>query len=211
MQFDLNYISLKKDYLDSTKLAIKNYEWLNDFKFSYLNSTNDNLNTLFTVKNKLNSNLTFNTNKCLNKTCITCQFKYSHNHIRINSFLLPVFSNSCCISKKLVYVSICIKCNILYVGQTGKSFSDRFKQHIYNIYNFIPITKNNTEVSLHFNKKKHNVLNDLKFLIFKDNIDNLEKRLSFETDLIHILINLNCKLMNAKLPSIFNIKNFCFS
>ena len=97
-----------------------------------------------------------------------------------------------------------------YIGQTGRQFSKRFREHVNNITRFKFIVQENTELSIHFNKSKHNLYNDLKFLIFKNNLSNLNDRLSSETDLIHIFKSLNLKVINAMIPHLNYIKKLNF-
>ena len=78
-----------------------------------------------------------------------------------------------------------------------------------NIKNFEPIVKQISEISTHFNLKNHNK-NDLRFLIFKSDLDDSE-RYSIENDLINIFINLKLKILNEKIPNQFFIKKFSFN
>jgi hypothetical protein len=51
---------------------------------------------------------------------------------------------------------------------------------------------------------------DLKFLIFKCNVTDLNIRLSIELDLIHLFKNLNLFLLNEKIPNNLLIKKLSF-
>ena len=153
----------------------------------------------------------FKTSKCDDNYCITCKFIYEKNFIKINSFILPIISNCTCKSKDLIYIIMCIKCNVYYIGQTSRQFATRFKEHVYNICNFKHLIILNSEMSIHFNKTKHNLYNDLRYFIFKDGLFDLHQRLSTETDLIHIFEALNIKTINAMLPSLHKIKKLSFT
>jgi hypothetical protein len=123
--------------------------------------------------------------KC-NDKCF-CKFNYDKNQIKNNSFILPMFTYSNCQLSRCIYILICVKCNIYYIGQTGRSFSDRFYQHAYNIKKFKAIVNEKSELAQHFNLKTHNYINDLKSLIFKDKLE-LSERLSIENDLINLFL-----------------------
>ena len=129
MNFDINYISLKKDFSYLYSDLKNNYSWLNNFKFNVLFSTSKNLNNIFTncIRNSLSEPIICKTKKCSNLSCITCKFLYEKNFLQINNFFLPIISNCTFTSTNLVYVFICIRCNIYYIGQTSRTFTTRFK------------------------------------------------------------------------------------
>ncbi len=54
-----------------------------------------------------------------------------------------------------------------------------------------------------FNGKDHQALNNFGFNIFNVNKDNLYKRLSLETHLIHLFIKIGAILMNDFIPPLF--------
>ena len=58
-----------------------------------------------------------------------------------------------------------------------------------------------------FNQEKHSLKN-IKFFIFKDNIDILNERLNIELQLIHLFLKLGITLLNEKIPSIYCHKKF---
>jgi hypothetical protein len=98
-----------------------------------------------------------------------------------------------------------------YIGQTSRTFTTRFKEHVNNICKFKNNIILNSELSLHFNKTKHNIYSDLRFFIFKDSLLDLNMRLSTETDLIHIFLALNLQVINKKLPDVSYIKKLSFT
>ena len=211
INYDFNYISLKNDIYINFDSLKKNFLWLNNYNINTLNSSNFNLNDLF-INNFLCSNKVnnFSTKKCQLNNCITCKFVYDKKFIKCNTFRLPMLCNGSCSSSNVIYILLCVKCNVFYIGQTGRQFSRRFREHVNNITRFKFIVQENTELSIHFNKSKHNLYNDLKFLIFKNNLSNLNDRLSSETDLIHIFKSLNLKVINAMIPHLNYIKKLNF-
>ena len=56
----------------------------------------------------------------------------------------------------------------------------------------------------------YNLNTDLKYLIFKTNVVDLEKRLSIELDLIHLFLNLKLNLLNEKIANQKYIKKIFF-
>ena len=65
-------------------------------------------------------------------------------------------------SKNVVYLIICNKCNVQYVGSTTNEFKVRFRNH----KSAMSTKKNTCEVAIHFNKEAH-VLSDFDFVIIE--------------------------------------------
>lgn len=211
INYDINYISLKNDFNNIIFETKNDFNWLKDYKFSLLNSMFSNFNNIFINNNNVLSMKSYKTLKCHNTNCITCKFIYEKNFLRINDFHLPMLSNCNCESTNLVYIIFCVKCKVYYIGQTSRKFSARFKEHVNNICKFKDLIISNSELSIHFNKNKHILYSDLRFLLFKDKINELNIRLSIETDLIHIFKNLNFNILNKMIPSTHFIKKLSFT
>ena len=93
-----------------------------------------------------------------------------------------------CNSSNLVYIILCVKCNLFYIGETSKSFEERIIQHLDSILKFIPFKKHqNKEHAKHLNLHGHNYLSDFKCCVFKDNLLDTEKKQVSEYDLVKIL------------------------
>ena len=212
VDFDLNYINLSKDLNFISKKLKNNFPWLLHYKTTLINSSGNNLNTLLVNKNsqKQNLNKKFCTKKCGNN-CLACPMIYNKSFIKSNTFSLPLLNNGSCISKNVIYILICNKCDIYYIGQTGRKFIDRFSEHLRNIKNFKAFIKDNSEIATHFNIKYHNYKNDLRFCIFKKDIDSIIDKLSYEADLINIFKSLNLKTMNNIIPNLYKINKLSFT
>ena len=61
-----------------------------------------------------------------------------------------------CISKNIVYGLICKRCNIIYIGETGRRLADRITEHIRSIRNNF----SGFPLAQHFNPPSHCSLND---------------------------------------------------
>jgi tripartite motif-containing protein 2/3 len=57
-----------------------------------------------------------------------------------------------CISRNVIYVITCTKCNIQYVGETNQTLRDRLNNHLSNIK-----TKKITPIANHFNTTEHKI------------------------------------------------------
>ena len=85
-----------------------------------------------------------------------------------------------CISKNIVYGIICKRCNIIYIGETGRRLADKITEHIRSIRtNFIDFP-----VAQHFNPPSHCSLNDFSVTgIIHCNCSNVN-RLNIENRII---------------------------
>jgi hypothetical protein len=209
--FNFNFPNFNKILLNSYKYVCNKFPILNNFSLKFINNIDTNL------QNNLvhNFNLSFpflkKTIKCNN--CRICNFIYKSSFVKLsNNFNLNLISNGSCISSNLIYIIICIKCNIFYVGETKNTLFKRISKHLDDIINFKPFEINtNKEVAYHFNLKPHNYLNDFKCVIFRDNLPDDLKRKSAELDLVNFLNNFhNNKCINI-IKKNKNYNYLCFN
>ena len=96
---------------------------------------------------------------CNNKNCRYCPRLVRNGRINNSSGKKTywTYTNINCNSNNLVYCIECKICKAKYVGQTGNTIKERFRNHFYLI------TKNSQEhyVSKHFNSRGHNGLQDV--------------------------------------------------
>ena len=103
-----------------------------------------------------------------------------------------------CNAINCIYILICEICDSYYIGQS-KKFKERFRNHISTIKNFeFHKLDKNAEVAEHFNLPDHkNKYEDkLKWLIFKNEISNLNLRVSYEQEIIKLFEICGNKLLN---------------
>ena len=203
--FNFNFLNLEKTFSDSFNIIKNNNNSLSNIKFNLINSMNFNLSQLLVHGAKMNTYKKYNYTKCNKKKCITCSFANINFYLNLNNFSLPILSNSSCSSKNVVYILNCIKCNIFYIGQSN-NFERRFKEHYYtSSYNNEKCKK--YPIHIHFNSSPHNIKRDLRFLIFKTNLDDKNTRLNIENQIIHLFIILNMKIINEEIPDLYSYKN----
>ena len=110
----------------------------------------------------------FKTKKCNNEKCTICKFIYARHYIILDKYSnikIKLKSNATCSSDNLIYIIICLKCNLFYVGETGTSLNKRIRQHLNHIIKFKPFEKHhNKEVARHFRCTAHN-LKHLKYVV----------------------------------------------
>jgi hypothetical protein len=145
-------------------------------------------------------------NKCINLNCNICHYLNSNSIIPFNlsnqNIGIPIQKNSNCNSSCIIYFIFCNLCNAYYIGHSSKSAKIRIQQHIYNIKNCIPYTKNISCVALHFNLKNHNYKKNFSFYIFDSNLTLIE-RLNFESFFINLFKKCNFYIINDSIPKLF--------
>ena len=98
-----------------------------------------------------------------------------------------------CRTPGVIYLLTCEKCKLQYVGQTGRSFHDRIREHMYSI------VKAENAIGIHFNSKGHNHLHMEATVIEKVFPNTPHYRLEREDFWIETL--------NTKKPKGLNINN----
>ena len=166
---------------------------------------NCNLNNAMVHNLKLEKIINFKTNKCLELNCIICKFIHKLNYIHLKdcNIKINLQVNATCITENIIYIIICCKCNLFYIGESSKSLRERISQHINHILNFNPyLTYYNKEVPKHFRGKKclRHTFKDLKVCVFNSNFETSIIRKEKELDLINFL-NTNKKRCINKLVS----------
>jgi hypothetical protein len=169
LQYNSLGIKLAKKYretLNKNKL-FENFQLINAFKNhsnlrkmlirSELRPPNtDNNNTPLTHNNNKNGKFS----RCNGPGCLTCKFlATTGTHFSSSTFGSShhVTGSMDCKTNNIIYLITCVKCNIQYVGETGRCLSERLTDHRSNIK-----TKKDTPIAIHFNIPGHSTMRDLK-------------------------------------------------
>ena len=124
---------------------------------------------------------------CKRIRCNTCKFvtNCSAMHIKGPKGSFNVTEPFTCISKSIVHGIICKRCNIIYMGETGRRLADRITEHIRSIRNNFP----GFPMAQHFNPPSHCSLNDFSVTgIIHCNCSNVN-RLNIENRIIFLTRN----------------------
>jgi hypothetical protein len=165
-----------------------------NFNLKFINKINCNLNNALVHNFKMKENsINFKTKQCKEKNCNICKFIYKSHYIKLDvdsNIKIKLMSNATCQTKNLIYIIICKKCNLFYIGETGKSLKTRISQHLNHIMKFSPFKKyQDKEVPKHFRKNGHK-LSHFKVCIFRSDLNDSNERKKYELDLIN-RFNLN--------------------
>ena len=154
----------------------------------YINRINVNLNNALVHNFKLKKFNSYKTKKCNMKNCKICKFIYASSYIKLDKFSnlkIKLMNNASCTSTDLIYIIICKKCKLFYIGETSQTLKARTSQHLNHIINFKPYLKyEDKEVAKHFRRTSHK-LSDFKVCVFKTGLENIKIRKYQELDLIN--------------------------
>lgn len=100
------------------------------------------------VSSKLNADCTLvGSFECNRNICVTCNYIVNLQSVHNNDSCFNIRSSFSCTSSGLVYCIICSKCNMLYIGETGRHLGDRFREHLGMVRNN---RINVSDVAVHF-------------------------------------------------------------
>ena len=186
--FNYNLYKFNDFIFNSYKKTTLKFPILKNFSLNIVNKISTNLNSIFVHNFNLDYFSSFYTKKCFN--CRICNYIYKYPFITLkdSKLALNLLCNANCQTTNVIYIILCLKCKIFYIGETEKSLSARISQHIYTINNFKCYKKfHNKEVVRHFNIKGHKIRGHFRCCIFKNNFMNEQKRKSAEMDLVNFL------------------------
>ena len=84
------------------------------------------------------------------RPCLTCPFVFRTSSIRFPKSVFHIHHSFSCVSRNVVYVIACKRCNLMYIGETGRFLATRFAEHLRDIRNY-----GSSPVALHFNSNSH--------------------------------------------------------
>jgi hypothetical protein len=194
---------------NETKNYFDNYNNVNLFP---INNMGANLRSIFVFKIFNEKKFFWKNNYCDFRNCNICKLKYEKSFLELNNgFIIPLLDVNCK-SLNCVYIIMCLKCNIFYIGETG-NLKDRISHHISNIKNFKNFKRPFTEISSHFGCLDHNI-EMFKWCVFKHNIFEKEfqsyNRKTLEQLLLRLFIKCGSFTINEKFFK-NQTKSFIFS
>lgn len=123
-------------------------------KYNDTEVDNSHTETLITCLAELaaESSLEYCITKCGVKRCKLCAVIHEGPTFQSSTTLITYYiaENMSCYSRNTIYLITCTKCNIQYVGESGRTLRERFNNHRSDI-----TLKKNTATSKHFNEILH--------------------------------------------------------
>ena len=216
-KYDKNYDFIK-DYLYENFYNLSNdCTFLKNKQLVIINTVNLNIGSLLIHNIPLKKFSKFSYHKCNNINCNICKFSKTIYFFKRNNLFLPLQSTSNCNAIGIIYIIECKKCNLFYIGESGRSVKARLSEHLSNIKRFGKNLNNSlisfnsqSEVAIHFNESGHSYQEDFSFFIFKSNIFDDSIRKSIEIDLINFFNIFKIDILNEKQPHLSNMKYLTF-
>ena len=115
------------------------------------------------VRSSLNKSVNAGTIKCSRPRCVTCKHICDEKVVVGPTGYFSVHQSFSFMSSGLVYCIRCTKCGELYVGETGRQLSERFREHRRDVI----INDQTKEVASHFNRSDHRGINDIQVVGLK--------------------------------------------
>ena len=143
------------------------------------------------------------------KNCKICKSLSSATEIanpKVKNTTQKIKHFGSCDSRNLIYAVRCKKCNELYVGHTGEKLQDRMSKHRYDCKR----RPDNTELSAHFHRKKHDPEKDMEIFILQTGLKTVEEREFYEDRWICLLQTLQPKGINKEVHPYAQSMYKCF-
>ena len=131
---------------------------------------------------------------CSKPQCLVCPFLDNERSVKGPLHTFTVSRQFGCHTSNVVYAIRCIRCGMLYIGETGKAFSIRLTQHLADVR----LKRDNRQVAVHFNNNGHS-MNDLRAQIIWGVRGDLVDRRNLETWLIDYLGTITPLGLNKKM------------
>lgn len=93
---------------------------------------------------------------CHRPVCLTCPYVFRTHFITFPKDTFVVRESFSCVSRNIIYVIVCSRCNMQYIGETGRRLADRFREHLRDTD-----SQNGSPVSSHFNQIDHRGTRDM--------------------------------------------------
>ena len=106
------------------------------------------------------TNRVVGTYRCGRSRCLTCNYVCADANIVGPQGSYHVSTRFDCKSSGLIYCIQCEKCGDLYIGETGRTLAERFREHRQDVIQ----NREGREVASHFNSEGHSGIEDMKVM-----------------------------------------------
>jgi hypothetical protein len=132
-----------------------------------------------------NNNSETGTKPCGRRNCQTCKHTLVTSTIICPKMTLKVNGSFTCNSRGVVYAIVCTRCQLVYIGNTGRSLKARLHEHLRDIHN-----RALKPVPIHFNSDNHKGATDLRITAIQHCNDtntrlHIENKLIFSSGTMH--------------------------
>ncbi len=99
---------------------------------------------------------------CQRPRCLTCAFVLHQPTVVGPKSTFRIRDSYTCTSSNVVYCILCIRCSMMYIGETKRRLADRFREHLRNAR----IRNESSEVGVHFSTCHHST-EDMRVTVLK--------------------------------------------
>ena len=133
------------------------------------------------------------TRPCRRRICYTCPYVIPTTEVTFPKSPFIIKESFTCETRNMLYAIQCKRCNILYIGETGRSLSERFREHLRDTKN-----EDRLPVPLHFNSPDHRGVEDISIFGLRRCQGGEYSRFIAEQRLIYTLGTLTTRVLNVK-------------
>ena len=126
------------------------------------------------------------------RRCNTCSFVSTDSSLAFPCQTWTITGSYDCTSRNIIYSIRCSRCNLFYIGETGRRLGDRITEHLRDIR-----LDNDKPIARHFNSGNHSLAHDLHVCVLRQ-CGSTTSRKSMERRLIVNLGTLNPHGLNTK-------------
>ena len=133
------------------------------------------------------------TRACIRPRCKTCHFVSQSCEVKMPRGTFRMTGSFTCTSPNLIYAIVCKHCDLVYKGETGRTLSTRFCEHLKDVAVGAP-----KPVPQHFCSPGHQGTSDLQVLGLRIWRGDARSRFNFEQRLIFEMGNLSPEGSNVR-------------
>ncbi|GFR70465.1 hypothetical protein ElyMa_003787100 [Elysia marginata] len=133
------------------------------------------------VSSRISASHDSGTRPCRRPRCKTCNYVSQSSEINTPRGVFTIADSFTCTSRNLIYAIVCKRCDMVYIGETGRNLATRCSEHLRDVQNGA-----HKPVSLHFCSSGHQGCTDMEELGLRFSRDgakscfDCEQRLIFE-------------------------------
>ena len=138
------------------------------------------------VRSRVNTEGHLGTRACNRLRCKTCRFVSQSCEVKMARGTFRVTGSFTCTSSNLIYAIVCKRCDLVYIGETGRTLSTRYCEHLKDVAVGAP-----KPIPQHFCSPGHQSTSDTEVLGLRLRRGGVRSRFNFEQSLIFEMSNLS--------------------
>ncbi|GFS26342.1 hypothetical protein ElyMa_005210700 [Elysia marginata] len=87
------------------------------------------------VRSRISASHDSGTRPCRRPRCKTCNYVSQSGEINTPRVVFTFADSFTCTSRNLIYAIVCKRCDMVYIGETGRNLATRFSEHLRDVQN----------------------------------------------------------------------------